>query len=227
MTDIPSYPLCRTPNCRTRPEPGYADRGLCQYHETAGVDAIQALPDDWSDLQRLIAQKPDLGMSASGPAPFGPTVPLDLHADALAREIVYTVLLWEEVVRDRAGLSDVASDPTPVFVQATRAAKTLAAHYSVLLALGPTDHESYERQETVADGVDAVVTLAALHRRARARIGVTSRVYALPGSCPDCGWEALRHRDGGDDVWCEHCRAVWPWDEYKDRVGLLVAGRAA
>ncbi len=228
MADTPSYPLCRTPACRTPHTPGYADRGLCPYHETAGLDAVEALHDDWTRLQPLIFDKADLGMSGAGPAPFGPTLPIDLGVDALAREIVYVAVLWEIAVRDRAGLSDsTGQDGMAGGRELAAAARTLAAHYSVLLALGPTDHETYDRREATCDGVDAVIALTALHRRARARIGVDSKTYTVGGDCPVCGRAALRHRDGGEDVYCEHCDHVEAWGDYQDRVGLLPRGRAA
>jgi hypothetical protein len=105
------------------------------------------------------------------------------------------------------------------------ATRTLSAHFSALVALGPTDYIDYGRRPATADGPDAVVALTTLHRRAVAAVGLRERTTDLPGTCHLCNWPSLKHRDGGNDVWCDHCRAVWPWDEYQDRVALLPVGR--
>jgi len=219
--DTPSYPLCRTPACRTTKTPGYADRGLCQYHETAGLEAIEALPGDWADLQPLVWDKADLGMTDGGLVPFGPTLPIDLAADALARELAYTAVVWEIAVRERAGLSDsIGQDVMPGGPELAAAARTLAAHYSVLLALGPVDHETYDRHEATADGVDAVINLTGLHKKARAHIGADARTTNVAGVCPNCGAEELRHRDGGD-VRCARCRTCWSYEAYLDYIVIV------
>lgn len=227
MTDIPSYPLCRTPNCRTRPEPGYADRGLCGYHETAGLEAVTALPDDWAELQPLIFDRLKTGMSTYDPMPFGPIELIDLHADSLAHEIAYTAVVWEIAVRDRAGLSDsIGQDVMPGGRELAVAARTLAAHYSVLLALGPTDHMSFDRQPTTADGIDAIIGLAGLHKQARSHIGADARTTNVAGVCPNCGAEQLKHRDGGD-VRCGRCRASWSYEAYLDYIVIVPLVRVA
>jgi hypothetical protein len=230
MLNTPSFTLCRIGGCRTTPEPGYADRGLCTFHEAEGLDAIATLYGDWCALQPLIWDKLSRpAANDTGPSPFGPSLPLDEGADALAREIAYTAVVWEIAVRDRAQLSDAPHQQAMATgADLLRATNILHAHYSVLVALGPVDYVDYQRNPNArADGPDAVVALMGLHRRASAWIGIVERVETLPGECPQCHWPTVRHRTGGEDVHCSHCRAVWTWDEYQDLAGMLPLAGAA
>lgn len=219
---------CRDPHCRTRPEPGYAPRGLCQRHETEGLDAIRDLYTDWADLQPLVWDKQRGGLGAIG-GKFGPSEPINYAAAALAGEIAYTAVVWEIAVRDRARLSEVNLDHWPTGDDLARAVRTLTAHYSVLIATPITDQMDYDDKPASADGIDAILALVALHRRARSMIGLSSRETTVPGMCSvrECGREDLRHRDGSNTVHCAGCRATWTWDEYQDAVALVPVARAA
>jgi hypothetical protein len=107
MTEHP-FTLCRQPGCRIRQEPGYADRGLCLPHETQGLEHLAELPTDHTELQYLVWQTPERGGYQDTPTRtvFGPRLPINETADALAREIAYTAVVWEIAVRDQARLSE-------------------------------------------------------------------------------------------------------------------------
>lgn len=218
---------CRAPGCRTRPEPDYAPRGLCQWCEDRGLEAINGLPYDWDDLQPLVWDKPAGGLGVTG-GKFGPSEPVNYNAAALAGEIAYTAVLWEIVVRERARLSEVAMRSWPDGNDLNRAVRVLAAHYTALLSIRDRhDYDGYDGRPASADGVDVVVALTALHRRARSMVGITDRQTSVPGMCSVCHTETLRHRDGADNVFCAGCGATWTWDEHQDAVGLIPVGRAA
>lgn len=219
---------CRNPHCRTRPEPGYAPRGLCPRHETEGHNAIRELCADWADLQPLIWDKYKHGLGATG-GKFGPSEPINYGAAALAGEIAYTAVVWEITVRDRARLAETVMNRWPVYGDLNRAVRTLTAHYSVLIALPATDHFDYDDKPITCDGVEGILALETLHRRARSMVGVTVRETTVPGICSvaNCGRQELRHRDGSNTVHCGNCRATWTWDEYQDAVALVPVGRAA
>lgn len=225
MTD--DVDRCRTPACRTTPTPGYAPRGLCPFHEAEGLDAIESLPSDWSDLQPLVWDKLRAGLSEAGGGKFGPSEPINYAADALGREIAYTAVQWEAVVRERVRLSEVPEVAQPTYDDLARAARTLAAHYSALVATPDTDLLDYDGNPTTADGIDAIISLAALHRRARSMVGLTTKTTAEPGTCPNCGHETLRHRDGADDVHCATCRQSMTWNDYQDTISVVPLDRAA
>lgn len=226
MTDTPSA-VCRNPRCRTPVEPGYAPRGLCQPEETAGLEAIQALPGDYAALQPLVWDKPSGGIGTVG-TPFGPTVPINLAADELANEIAYTAVVWEITVRERVRLSEAPDQQAAAgYRDLCRAATILAAHYSVLLALPSTDHVDYHERLAVADGVEAILALTALHRRARIHAGITSPTTTVPGLCGECDRPGLQHRDGADTVYCRYCHAEWDWATYRNHVAVVPFGEPA
>lgn len=224
MGEIVSYTPCRTPACRTPKQPGYADRGLCLHHEQAGLDAITALPTQWSDLQSLIWDKPTSSGDTPGGHP-GPSEPINYAADTLAREIEHWVIAWAEIVRDRAGLAEPHT--TTRFAALTDAARTLTAHYSALLAVTVVDVRDPDREWTRLDGADGIVELTRLHSRSASMIGVTSPTTAVPGNCATCGKPTLRHRDGSDTVQCATCRASIPWDTYADQAAIIPVRRVA
>lgn len=207
-----AYPICRNPRCPTKPEYGYADRGLCRTCETTGRAAIEQLPKVYLGLLPLVWEmrspaRHDTGRIA---AVFGPSEPIDLDADALAGEIAWTAGQWEEIVRDRARLSTEAAG------YPAASCELLAAHYAVLLAAPRWPITFYDRGIGEWDGIDAVLALTSLHHRAETRIGEAAVTKQLPDLCPDCGRAHLRQRDGSDTVWCPECHTRWPWDAYAD-----------
>lgn len=226
MPEIYSFPLCRNPGCRSVKESGYADRGLCVGHEAAGVEALGLLGNDWSCLQPLIWDKLVGAPSSDGPAPFGPSLPFcDLAVDALAHEIIYTAVVWEIAVRDRAGLSDAPNQHGQgTYVDLTRAQRILSGNWPVLLNLGPTKYMSYEyRKPAESDGIDGILKLTELHRRARSRIGWTKQTHTVAGACGSCGREQLRHQDESEEVTCAACRWMCTWDAYQDALMAVPA----
>jgi hypothetical protein len=227
MTTSTDIDGCRKPHCRTRPQPGYAPRGLCPPDEAAGLDAIHRLPDDHANLQPLVWDKPQAGIGTVG-SPFGPTVPVNLGADELANEIAYTAVVWEIAVRDRARLSDAPDlGARAIATDLRRAACILAAHYSALLALPPTDFMGYDEKPATMDGVEAVLALTGLHRRASVMLGIASPTARVPGLCGECDAADLYHRDGSDKVTCGTCKAWWYWDTYQDGIALVPVDEAA
>lgn len=69
-------------------------------------------------------------------------------------------------------------------------------------------------------GWQGVLDLAAVHRRARGLLGLTSRTKRLPGNCPACGWpelcqEAPRRKDDDPLVRCTGCDLSMAYDAYE------------
>lgn len=205
---------CRYPNCRTTPAPGYADRGICGLHEQRGQAAIAALPVLTSRLGPLILEKPAPPVGATGGV-FESSVPLNVHVEALVREIGWVTATWTEIVRDRQGRSD------RIGTIADRC-KTLVNHWTVFVAVRDWPIVGYhDRQPTNTDGVDGIVDLSRLHDRAEHAIGHTKLIRSVPGICPRCGRPDLRHRDTEDTLWCGHCRNVMTWNTYALHTDLL------
>lgn len=218
MTDIE---LCRTDTCRTTPAPGYADRGLCDMCERRGMTALTELPRLWFDLGPLVREKPATGIGTTG-GTFGPSVPLNLHADALVRDIGHVTALWAEIVRDRRGMS-------PHIGTVRDRCLTLRTHWSVLISVrdwpvaNQHDHTFGAVDAYTLDGVDGIIDLTRLHARAVATVGQTAQMIDLPGICNVCQHPSLRHRDGDDTMTCGWCHTVKPWVEYAIHVDILTA----
>lgn len=219
MTVQYGFTLCRNPGCKTTKEPGYADRGLCQYDEATCRDAIGALPSDWRHLQDLIFDKGNHGPGAPT-GTFGPSEPIDYGAEDLASEIAYTAVVWELTVRETAGLAELRDMPGAGYADLVRATTILDAHWSVLIAHSPVVYHEYNGRPALGDGIDAILALAALHRRARNRIGFTKITHTVPGACGTCGRETLRHRDEEEFVTCATttCKAWMTWAAYENSV---------
>lgn len=216
---------CRVDGCQT-PDDGYAGRGLCHRHEQAGAQALGLLGRDWADLQPLVWD-PASGATRLSTinVPYGPTEPGDWNVDALIGEIGYTLVLWETVVRDRAGLSEVSDRDHASGAAVARAVNVLLAHFPVLVAVPPWVCTSYDRVIGLADGPDAVLAFLRLHRRAQGRLGVREVATELPGHCPACGRARLVHRNGSNAVRCAHCQAAMSWDDYQALAGVLQRAR--
>jgi len=219
-------------------QPGTAERGpLCDADLTHAEAGIALLVHDYRDLEQLLprplGQRSDGQPGRGGEAP----IPLRLDVEALQREIWWLTTAWAEVLADRHQLSD-----PPVRIRAGYAVEwavrilrprveQLARIVNVQMASYPRPDEATTRFRTVTltyvPGAQGVLDLSRAHQRARSILGLTSRVYSLPGYCRNrgCGRPALRQnepREFKDEqpVWCDYCGASMTRDDY-DRYGNL------
>ncbi|MGE5830641.1 MAG: hypothetical protein ACM30G_20075 [Micromonosporaceae bacterium] len=207
----------------------------------AGYD-IRALPADHRDLEPLLA--PPLGQWGDGqPRGSGdPPAPIQLHIDELRTAIWSTLVTWEQVVREHAGLSDAPVHGVRASVAATRAVTVIAPRLELLARIGPVlvvdyparlldpDHTTMFRGGTYAavTGAAGILDLVALHRQAVAALGLTEPVRLLPGHCRRCGRPDLRQeqpRSAGDerDVYCGSCGLRCSHEDYRRANGLVAA----
>lgn len=182
---------------------------------------------DYRDLEQWLPRGGG-GMSTRIAGTADPSTPMRLTVDELQRDIAWTLAVWEPPVREAARLSPertVGVRPgwavaTAVDVIAPRvhllAALPLTCGYADGLAAGPVER----------DGVYAVASLRALHRRAQSMLGLTRLVVRLPGGCSGCGATALERENGSDDVRCGHCGRRWSGEDYRRYVGLELAALA-
>jgi hypothetical protein len=152
-----------------------------------------------------------------------PPTPLRIDLLALREEMVYTATLWEEIVRDVAGLSaQPRRRDAPALAGAVR---VLTAHLSVLLALQPTSVERLradgDTEEVDMDGPQAACELLTLGWRVRAALGQPKLTFRLPAPCPRCDVLALTRADGDDWVNCGNCGAGWDHKHYETLVQAM------
>lgn len=224
-------------------EPEQATRTpLCDTCLTSAQPDIRALPADHRDLAPLLARP--LGVWGDG-QPHGSSeapVPIQLHIDELRTAIWSTLLTWEQVVREHAGLADVEYCGVRPAVAVVRAAATIGPRLELLARAGPVlvvdyphdlldhDHATTFRGGTYAavTGAAGILDLVALHRRATWMLGLTEPVRHLPGYCTGCSRPDLRQgqpRVAGDerDVYCGSCGLRCSHEDYRRANGLVAA----
>lgn len=202
---------------------------ICEWCATVAAEEINLLPVDYFDLKRDCARPAGFSETKiARPHPAG-IEPIDLHSDELCADIAWTLTVWEPPVREAARLGAEAVRGVRPGYAVTVAARLLAAHVHVLAALPPQVGyaDGLDAGPVLRTGRDGIDRLRALHARARTRLGVTRRIFQLPGECSKCARWALRRQDGGDTVWCAHCRQTWTYDDYCKYVNLTTAALGA
>jgi ribosomal protein L37AE/L43A len=197
---------------------------ICQWCADNAAADIAALPADYVDLKQDLERR--CGMSETKIARPNPTSvePIDLFVDELCADIAWTLTVWEIPVREAARLAPEARQVRPG-VAVAAAAALLSTHIEVLAALPATVGyaDGLAAGPVLRSGRDGIDALRKLHARARTRLGITLRVFRLPGDCSRCGRWALRRLDGSNTVWCDNCRQTWTYDDYCKYVNLTTA----
>ncbi|MFC6080953.1 hypothetical protein [Sphaerisporangium aureirubrum] len=244
-TDPRLIPL---PNGTMHRAPALTPRAFCAADELAVGRTLTALPARWHDIHDELGVKgqaagPRVNVTKSAP------IPVSEAADALLREIVTTLTAWEERVARVARLSldtETARWRRP-HVAVAAAARTLATHLTVLLAL-PAEpmlravslahaatlprgtrglvHLTAGYADVILDqgGADAGLEILALHHRCRRHLGDTpAPARHLNGvACGECGYAELRELlyDDGDfaGAHCYECGTEYTADTYHDLV---------
>jgi hypothetical protein len=184
-------------------------------------DEVAALVYDYADLERLLpgttVGRRDTMITESRELP----IPYNLHADALQRAIWHSLTTWEEIVRERVRAPGVPTDVRPGYA-VQRAAAFLAPRTAILsrlepVAVYPVGSTSPEPQA----GLEGLETLTALHRQARAMLGLTRKVEILFGGCPACADDSLRRDSGSETVYCHVCGFTYTWEDHHRRLAML------
>ncbi len=216
-------------HCRTRDNagnPGIAtDRGLCLPCERHGLYAISMLPEDYVVLSIHLGKS---GSVFGGGIPSSKSeapIPLRIDIEALMTRIRQSLLTWERDVRYLARLSDVPQNGVRYGVEVDRAARTLAAHYSVLVSL--------QLPHSAIDGVDGVIELVGLHFRSKSIVGEARawewRELPCPGEplSDGCGKHSLGQWLGSDVVVCPECGWSCTLDEYRTYVFTMIPPKSS
>lgn len=212
--------------------------GLCPICISAVDSALIHLPGDVVELTDLIGRDPAGSLLETvrvSVRPPEPGLPILEHVEALRALIVHEADSWATSVAREEGVawSTLAARRATIERRTEDAAKLLRHRLSAFLALGPVEHRARSLTTRRGDGhdpdiatrynddywivrtgLDGALVLLGLHERAWTLADRSDRAERMHLPCKSCGWPELRHEPGGSDVWCAHCRARAPWDDY-------------
>lgn len=198
----------------------------CAGCETASAAVIGRLPFDYFDLMRHCERRHGARQAGIARQVPGSSPPIDLHIDALARSIAWTLTTWEPAVREAARLAPETTRAVRQGWAVSTAAAVLAAHVATLAGLRavPCYADGPAVPPVTRDGLDAIAECHRLHQRTAAALGIAQVVIILPGLCSNgCNGSTLRRIAGAETVWCGSCNRRWTYDEYRTYVRLGIA----
>ncbi|MEV0247945.1 hypothetical protein AB0H76_15235 [Nocardia sp. NPDC050712] len=179
---------------------------LCRACEQSAFADIRELGDDYS-LLAAASGKPQ--SQRGGPKVSGssePSIPINLAADTLVTAIEEESARWARRLPGEGWELTVISSNLGVLVGLPPQRVTVWA---------PHPDGGDDIRETVMDGVDAVLALAALHQRATKVLGLEpERDQKLDEPCHVCGWAAVTVSVKTQLVTCHRCHNVWHQDEF-------------
>lgn len=179
---------------------------LCRSCEEHAFDAIRQLASDYG---QLLESRTEQRSPVSGPWVSGSTdlpIPISLAVDTLMTAID------EESARWARRLPGDGPELT-----------VICSQLGTLVGLPPTSVTVWvphpdggdDLGDTVLDGVDAVLRLAALHHRAVKVLGLEpDRDEKLSEPCHVCGWATVTASVRTELVTCHRCHNVWHQDEF-------------
>lgn len=232
---MPTDHTCRSgPRCsdRRRDADGALAAATTDLPNTLCPNCIRTVTHDiadlWTDylaLGRLFAD-PTLRAPTRSDVRSTPTppIPLDVHADALMREIAHEVHRAAECITDRWHCDPPGPDSLG------RCIDLVEANVDVLLAVPVHDAVDYLAGETwtlvTLDGPTIALRLRDLHRRARLTVAVDLGRDRLPLPCPICEESTVGRWHGSPDVDCRSCGRIWSDLEYRQMTELLATDYA-
>jgi hypothetical protein len=174
---------------------------------------VWALVYDYADLEQMLAVAGGR-RAAMVTESREPPVPYNVHADALQHDIWHALVTWEVILREWVNAPlQPHSERVRHGYAVQRAAAFIRPRIATLSRLPPTPGDELT-------GLDAIETLTALHRRAKAMLGLTKRVEIMPGQCRGCKGNSLRRESGSETVYCSACEMTETWDDYQRRLGM-------
>lgn len=196
------------------PDRSFLPNSLCDWCIRGVTAATEKLWSDHRALRRLIGEPAGCagGEVRSSGAPTS-CVPVNVHVDALMREIESATSRCAEAILDTLDSDPPTSDALVVSLQ------IVEPNIAVLLTVPPHDAMKWNRagddwEGIVTDGVQLALGLVDLHRRARAVIGVDEARDRMPVPCPRCESHQLGRTHGDVHITCLACGSRWTEDEY-------------
>jgi hypothetical protein len=178
---------------------------LCLPCEEHAFAAIRQLKDDYGLLWGARTEEPS---TSSQPKVSGSTelpVPIALGVDALITEFDEEAARWSRRLSGEDPYSTNAC-LSKIFANLGTIADMPPSQFTVWVP-HPDGGDSFAA--TVMDGVDGILRLANLHRRAQALLGLVEMTTFLPDPCPHCARKALAVSKDQELITCKGCRVAW------------------
>jgi hypothetical protein len=220
---------------------------LCEADLAAGERAVPLLVRDYAGLENWLPPK----TGRRDGQPQGSAEPrslIQLHVEAIQRNIWWVLTSWADTLRDRlrlsepaaSGLANPAAAQAPQLapgVQVQYAAEILAPRVRVLAKVGLTTMAGYPNLDDdqmfrlgaieygTLPGWQGVLDFARLHRQAFAAQELTDpKPEACPGVvCKRCDYVTLFREPGDDWVVCKTCGLWYSAEDYQTWVGMKSA----
>lgn len=208
------------------PAPTEIPNTLCSHCHRRVTLAAGDLWSDYLALDRMVADPTLRPRTTSGVhSTPTPPIPIDIHADALAREIATEVHRAAEAISDRLHCNPPGSNSIGACID------LVEANVDVLLAVPAiTNVDSYLGGETwtinTIDGPTLALRLVDLHRRARLTLAIDQGRDRLPLPCPICEDSTIGRWHGSTDVDCRACGSIWTATEYRQMTDILAVDYA-
>lgn len=209
MTCAPGYSghHCLCPGCT---EASKSDLNLLRY-DYVDLSQLIPLPDVRGEAGRIFRPKPES------------KAPIDVSVFTLRGDVAWFVRQAAEVLRWHSGTRLANPMPVREGYQLDTDVRYLIPRVDNLAGLPkfkihwlPEDEERSE-----LDGVELVLHIRRLHKRARKVCGTLPRLITVPGDCGPCGTPSLRRNsDDAAKIWCTHCKNTLTRDEYENRLRL-------
>lgn len=222
-----------------------AARPLCDTCERAVTSVLADVPKLYADLEQAMPHRSSRGSSSGARSgPLGSPLMLNGRALHLQEDVHQLLTVWEDVVRDAAGLSPVTRTDEDPWERTKRrglagretqmAARLLAAHLTAWLVHPPIE---YAVTRSTADpddpraapeldapvyvteaGWKAADRLLSWKYRVRSTLGLTQATTLRDEPCMYCEVRAVVETAGDDHIRCNACGRTWIREEYHARV---------
>jgi hypothetical protein len=179
---------------------------LCRACENELFADIRALPGDIPALEAALTVRTRTGSGPKISRTAELPVPLNLAADALLTEIHEEAARWARRLPGEG-------DDLAVICRNLGTLADLAPRRFIIWYPHPDGGD--DTREVVYDGVDAILRLSELHRRADRMLGNdTPKTSRLTDPCHVCGRTMLLANLSTDLIRCLSCNNCWSQDEF-------------
>lgn len=184
---------------------------LCRPCEESAFDALGELHIDWRRLYLSLTEPHASPIQSKVSKTAGNPIPIPLGLDALMTSIETETLRWARIVTQGDEVPWGREDAVRHCVSVLWSRKGTLVDLPVrsVWINEPLPLGGDKITEVQRDGVDALLSLARLHRSTESLLQTAEARIWMADPCPSCGRKALAASKNQETVACKGCRAVW------------------